>query len=353
MSLLRSPTGISPTLIGREAQLALLTDLLTQACGGQSRVALIAGEAGIGKSRLVAEVTAIATRHGAHSLQGRCFEQYRAFPYALLMDLLRAFCAGRSADVLMRALGATAAELVKISPDLATALPHLTPTPRLEPEQEKRRLFQAYTQFVQQLTVAGQPLLLVVEDLHWCDDTSLEWLLAFARQLASQPLLVLLTYRDNETHHRLNQLLAALDRLPLVSELVLPGLSRADVDAMLQTIFELAQPPRADFPDALYALTDGNPLFIEEVLKSLIAAGDIYQEDGAWTRKQLSELRIPRTVQVAVQQRTRRLSDAPQHLLTLAAVAGQRFDFGILQAITQQSENEVLWQVKELIGAQL
>jgi DNA-binding NarL/FixJ family response regulator/exonuclease VII small subunit len=353
MSVLRGPTGIGPTLIGRAGQLALLTDLLTQACGGQSRVALIAGEAGIGKSRLVAEVTATAARRGARSLQGRCFEQHRALPYGPLIDLLRAFCGGRPADLLTRELGAIATELIKISPDLASALPHLTPTPRLDPEQEKRRLFQACTQFVQQLTTAGQPLLLVVEDLHWCDDTSLEWLLAFARQLATQPLLLLLTYRDDGTHPTVNQLLAALDRLPLVSEMVLPRLSRADVDAMLQAIFELAQPPRADFLDALYGLTDGNPLFIEEVLKSLIAAGDIYYVDGEWTRKPLSELQIPRTIQVAVQQRTRRLSQAAHHLLTLAALAGQRFDFAVLQALTHQDESELLRQVKELLAAQL
>src|SRR5262249_18662314 len=129
--------------------------------------------------------------------------------------------------------------------------------------------------------------------------------------------------------------------------------TRADVEAMLQAIFELTQPPRADFLDALFALTDGNPLFIEEVLKSLIASGDIYQEGGAWTRKPLSELHIPRTVQVAVQQRTSHLSEAAHNLLTLAAVAGQRFDFTVLQAVTQQSESELLQLVKELITAQL
>src|SRR5262249_13029388 len=88
-------------------------------------------------------------------------------------------------------------------------------------------------------------------------------------------------------------------------------------------------------------------------LKSLIAAGDIYQVSGEWTRKPLRELQIPRTVQVAVQQRTRQLSQAAQRLLTLSAVAGQRFDFVVLQAITQQAENELLPQVKELIAAQL
>src|SRR5262245_17860414 len=114
MSALHDPTGISPALIGRTAQLALLTDFVTQACGGQSCVALIAGEAGIGKSRLVAEITTIAAWRGAQIVQGRCFEQDRALPYAPLVDLLRSFCAGRSADVLMHTLGVTAAELVKI-----------------------------------------------------------------------------------------------------------------------------------------------------------------------------------------------------------------------------------------------
>src|SRR3954467_5808520 len=120
MSHSHSSPVTSPTMIGREAQLVLLADLLTQASGGQSRIALVAGEAGIGKSRLVAEVTAIGARHGALIVQGRCFEQGRLLPYAPLIDLLRVFCGGRSADVLLRALGATAAELVKISPDLAT-----------------------------------------------------------------------------------------------------------------------------------------------------------------------------------------------------------------------------------------
>src|SRR5215207_1867264 len=196
MSTLRSLTVSSPTLIGREAQLALLTDQLIEASSGQSRIALIAGEAGIGKSRLVAEIKTRVGQRGGHVVQGRCFEQDRTLPYAPLIDLLRSFCIGRSADYLGPAFGSAAAELVKISPDVATALPNLTPTPTLEPEQEKRRLFQTCTQFVRQLTTAKQPLLLVVEDLHWCDDTSLDWLLTFARQLATQPLLVLLTYRN-------------------------------------------------------------------------------------------------------------------------------------------------------------
>src|SRR5262245_48342354 len=112
MSPLRSSTVSSPTLVGREAQLALLSEQLTQASSGQSRIALIAGEAGIGKSRLVAEIKARARQRGGQIVQGHCFEQDRALPYAPLIDLLRSFCIGRTADELGRALGSTAAELV-------------------------------------------------------------------------------------------------------------------------------------------------------------------------------------------------------------------------------------------------
>src|SRR5215216_1935244 len=101
MTTLRSPSASSPTLIGREAQLVLLTDLLALASSGQSHIVLIAGEAGVGKSRLVAEIKARAAQRGGQIVQGRCFEQDRALPYAPLIDLLRSFCTGRSAGELV------------------------------------------------------------------------------------------------------------------------------------------------------------------------------------------------------------------------------------------------------------
>jgi predicted ATPase len=127
VNTLRSPTIISPTLIGREAQLTVLSDLLARACSGR-RIALIAGEAGIGKSRLVAEVAAIAAQCGARIVQAHCFEHERVLPYAPLIALFRVFCMGRSIDELAAAFASTAAELVKIYPELSASLPSLTPT---------------------------------------------------------------------------------------------------------------------------------------------------------------------------------------------------------------------------------
>jgi tetratricopeptide (TPR) repeat protein/DNA-binding CsgD family transcriptional regulator len=154
-------------------------------------------------------------------------------------------------------------------------------------------------------------------------------------------------------HPNLRHFLAQLDREHLAQEIPLSRLTREEVEGMLQAIFA---PPRSlglELDDQLYELTEGNPFFIEEVLKSLFAAGEIYYINGHWERKERSSLHIPRSVQDAVQQRTDRLSTAAIQVLTLAAVAGRRFDFALLQALTNFDEQHLLNLIKELISAQL
>jgi DNA-binding CsgD family transcriptional regulator len=194
---------------------------------------------------------------------------------------------------------------------------------------------------------------MVVEDLHWSDDASLEVLLALLRRSMHQPMLLLLTYRNDEASAGLTRLLAELDRERAITELVLRPLTRDEIDGMLRAIFNLAQPVRTEFLDAITALTEGNPFFIEEILKSLIAAGDIVYADGIWNRKPLAALHIPRSVQVAVQRRLDQLSPAARELIALAAVVGRRFEFALLQQITHQSEADLVQLVKELMRAQL
>lgn len=122
---------------------------------------------------------------------------------------------------------------------------------------------------------------------------------------------------------------------------------------MVRTLFQQRQPIRSEFLYTLHSLSEGNPFFIEEILKSLVATGDIFQADGSWTRKPLNQLRIPRTIQAAVQSRLATVSPAARHLLRLAAVAGRRFDFAILQRITGADEATQIKLIKELISAQL
>jgi DNA-binding CsgD family transcriptional regulator len=350
---------VCPIVIGRSAELTALHLLIDRAKSGKGQVALLSGEAGIGKSRLAAEAKTYATAQGFLLLQGQCFPTDRSCPYAPLLDLLRSHFATSSPEQVATKMGSMASALSPLLPDLLPLPSDLPPLPPLDPEQEKRRLFAALAHlFLHQAT--QHPALLIVEDLHWSDQTSLDFLHFLARRCAASPLLVLLTYRSDEVHPGLSHFLAHLDRERLAQEVVLAPLSRSEVSAMLYAIFALRRsvftvPPLAqgELLDALYTLTEGNPFFIEELLKSLIEAGDIVYEHGRWERNSRSSLRIPRSVQDAVQQRTARLNEGARQVLHLAAVAGRHFDFALLQALTQQDEAQLLPLIKELIAAQL
>jgi predicted ATPase len=216
-------------------------------------------------------------------------------------------------------------------PDLGHLLAGESPSPTkpsLDPEQEKRRRFEVLAHFLTH-QAGKHPVLLVVEDLHWSDDISLEFLHYLARRCSVHRHLLLLTYRSDEVRPSLRHFLAQLDREHLAQEIPLARLTREEVEAMLRAIFALPRSLRLELPDQLYGLTEGNPFFIEEVLKSLLAAGDIFYTNGRWDRKPLGELHIPRSVQDAVQQRTDHLSQDARRVLTLAAVAGRRFDFAL------------------------
>jgi DNA-binding CsgD family transcriptional regulator len=353
---------VCPILIGRTPDLAALHLLAERAKSGQGQVALLSGEAGIGKSRLVTELKTSATAQGFQLLQGNCFPTDFSCPYAPLLDLLRSVFITSSTAKIASDVGPIAREFAPLLPDVVQKLPDLTvppPLPSLDPEQEKRRLFATLAHFFLS-QAAHHPLLLIVEDLHWSDETSLEFLHYLARRCADHSLLVLLTYRSDEVHPSLSHFLAQLDRERLVQEFSLAPLTRSEVSAMLYAIFDLRRsmymvPPLAqgELLDAMYTLTEGNPFIIEELLKSLIEAGDIFYEQGRWKRKPLSELHIPRSVQDAVQQRTAHLSEGARQVLNLAAVAGRHFDFALLQELTQQDEAQLLRLIKELIAAQL
>ncbi|MBA2288359.1 MAG: AAA family ATPase [Ktedonobacteraceae bacterium] len=352
-----SPSMITPHLIGRAGQLATLHLLVEQAKRGEGHLALISGEAGIGKSRLVAEIKTSTTRQGFLVVQGNCFPADLTYPYAPLLDLLRSLFASRPAATL-------ATELERLARDLFPLLPELVPQQTapllpLEPEQEKRRLFAVLANFFTHLS-ASSPLLLIIEDVHWSDSTSLDFLSMFARRIVSQPLLLLVTYRQDEMHPQLSSWLAQITRERLAEALQLAPLSRNDVDMMLSALFDqrhtasdMRRYLHGELLNALYTITEGNPFFVEEMLSAMIAAADIFYDQGYWNRRSLPAARIPHSAQDAVQQRTQRLGEAARQVLTLAAVAGRHFDFALLQQLTGYDEEELLLVMKELVSAQL
>jgi len=351
------PPVTCPVLIGRENQLATLHQLVENARSGEARLALISGEAGVGKSRLVAGVKAYAAEQGFLLVQGQCFPTDRAYPYAPLLDLLRSLTISRAPVISSTSLEELARDIYPLLPELAIDQPG-SPL-QLEPEQEKRRLFAVMATFFLRLSTQS-PLLIIIEDAHWSDDTSLDFLHSLARRAVAHSLLLLVTYRQDEIRPELRSWLAQIDRERLAQEIHLDLLSREDLNTMLSTIFEQQQTSldmrrflHGELLDTLYALTEGNPFFVEETLRALMAGDDIFYTQGYWNRRPISDARIPRSVHDAVQRRTEHLSEAARHVLTLAAVAGRHFDFVLLQLLTNFDEQQLLLVMKELVSAQL
>jgi DNA-binding CsgD family transcriptional regulator len=348
---------VCPVVIGRTTELTGLRSLLERVKSGVGQVMVLSGEAGIGKSRLVAETKAVARAEGFLVLQGSCFPTDRSCPYAPLLDLLRSFLATDARARIIAELGPLTAAFFPLLPDLLPQPSGHPLLPPLDAEQEKRRLFAGLTHVFTSQTDTS-PLLLVIEDLHWSDDTSLEFLHYLARRCASHQFLLLLTYRSEEVHPGLQHLLAQLDRERLAWEYVLARLTRSEVEAMLHAIFAEQRVLPGELREMLSTLTDGNPFFIEEVLKSLLTSGGITFTDSGWMRLLLSaapdgHLSIPRSVQDAVSQRTRRLSPQAKQLLMLAAVAGRRFDVSVLQRLLRCNASQLVGLLQEVVAAQL
>jgi predicted ATPase/DNA-binding CsgD family transcriptional regulator len=349
---------ICPVLVGRDHHVAALRHLLNQTSSGQGQMLLLCGEAGIGKSRLVAELTTSATAQGFHVLEGKCFPTDLTCPYAPLLDLLYACFAPLSPTEIASLVGPFARVLAPLLPDQVVMLCDLTslpPLPSLDPDLEKRRLFAALADFLTQQAM-HRPLLLIVEDLHWSDESSLEFLHYLARRTWQHRLLLLLTYRSDEVSPGLLHLLTSLDRERLAREYQLAHLSRAEVEAMLQAIFAGQPVVGGELLEMLYALTDGNPFFLEEVLKSMLTSGRIALTESGWVHlvpAQERRFAIPRSVQDAVQQRTQSLSPKGRQLLILAAVAGRRFDVAVLQRLLICKASQMTPLLKEVVAAQL
>jgi DNA-binding CsgD family transcriptional regulator len=342
-----------PEVIGRAIELASLERVLRDGMRGVGGVVLLSGEAGIGKTRLIATAKASASHAGYVVLESSCFEPDSMVPYAPLIDLFRELLLDSNSSAVAQVLDSAAPGLVRMVPELSVRVPGLVRSTPLEPDQERHSLFHTVYRFLLDLTRA-QPVLLIIEDLHWCDDTTLDLLLYIARRLAAVPLLLLLSYRSEEPQPNLRHLLAELDRQRLAAEVSLGPLDRTGVDGMLRAMVSPHRPATSGFLDDIYALTEGNPFFVEEVLKALVVTGDLAQvASGGPDRTPLDALRIPRTIEDALLRRLGRASPAAQRVARLAAVAGRRFEFSLLAALAGVTESTLLRQLDELIGAQL
>ncbi|HEV8626960.1 MAG TPA: AAA family ATPase [Acidimicrobiia bacterium] len=348
-------TDVGRIFVGRDAELDRLGQLWKEAAAGERRVALLAGEPGVGKTRLAAELAASAHEEGALVLVGRCDEDL-GVPYQPFVEALRHFVDHAPADDLPDRLGRYGGELVRLVPELTERVPGLSPPLSSDPETERYRLFDAVAAWLSAMST-GHPALVVLDDLQWAAKPTLLLLRHVTRSPELRGLFILGTYRDTDIGHGhpLAEVLADMRRQGGVDRLSLRGLDPSGVTAyMEEAAGHTLDDADLDVARAVYEETEGNPFFVREVFRHLAESGVIARQGGRWTtRLPLDELGIPESVRDVVGRRLSRLSDDANQVLRIAAVVGAEFDLSVVQIVAGADENAVLASMEEASLAHL
>jgi tetratricopeptide (TPR) repeat protein len=342
--------GKRTPFVGRERETALLHRHWELARTGESRLVLVEGEPGIGKTRIATELCLAAHAGGAVVLYGRCYEE-ASIPYQPIAEAVRHYIATCPLDQLRELVSKSAGELARIAPELERRLPDLPAPASADPESERYRFFEAVTSL---FTNASQlaPLVLFFEDLHWADEPTLLLLRHISRSLGRSRALVLGAYRGVEVERGdpLAETLADLRRDDIVERVTLDGLEVTDVAKLIAGL--VGRPAPADVARAIQSETEGNPFFVEEVLRHLRDSG-VMTPDGELASAEILRTGLPDGVKDAVARRLGRLSVEANRALTIASVIGRNFDLELLERITGEPGDHLVEALEEALMAQL
>ncbi len=319
-ALRRSP------LVGREQELVALRAAVDRTIGGDGGVVFLVGEPGIGKTRLCQELSVYGRLRGCRVWTGQAYERETSLPYGPFAEALKV----------------PLSDALTPSPD-AAALP---------PDQRQARLFEQVSEALRRYA-AEAPVLLILDDLHWGDASTLDLVRYLARSLRDTRLLIVGTYRDVEvgSQHPLIRILGDLNRERLYERVLVRRLDEEAAASLIAAGFndEVAH----ELLGPIHRETEGNPFFIEEVLRDLVEAGALKRVDGGWMFDRTTSLRVPESIREAIGRRLDRLSDACRDALVAAAVIGREFTFDVLRAASSLDEDELVTIIDEALGAQI
>jgi DNA-binding CsgD family transcriptional regulator len=321
----------SPTLVGRVEELQTLEAARGRAADAEPAVVLVGGEAGVGKTRLTAELIARCATDGTTVLAGGCVPVGGgALPYAPIVEALRALLTDVGVGEIRELVGPSWPELARLLPALGE------PDRSGQSDQAAQaRLFELLLGLLGRLTEQA-PLVLVVEDLHWADRSTRDLLAFLARNLRRERVLLVVTYRDDEPgQQQLGPYLAELDRAGRVERLELARLDQAQTTAQLVGILGAA--PTAELVHAVFARSEGNPFFTEELLAAVQAGSP----------------ELPATLRDLLRGRVQALPQPAQHVLAVAAVAGRRMPHRLLATVAGLGDRQLDGALREAVASQL
>jgi tetratricopeptide (TPR) repeat protein len=336
--------------VGRESELKQLKSAFDGAISGQGALMMVTGEPGIGKTALCEQLSTYVTLRGGRTLVGHCYEKGSlSLPYLAFVEALRSYVLSREVKDLREELGSGAADVARIISEIRERL-RIKPRPQKDPEEERYRLLQAVTEFLSNAANV-QPMMVVLEDLHDADRGTLDMLTHVSRNLAGARLLIVGTYRDMEVDrsHPLSAALAELRRVSTYGRVLLRGLNADEVRRMLESITRESVP--WGLAEAVHRQTEGNPLFVQEVVRYLVEEGLIARKEGRWrpTRDTPLEMRIPEGLRDVIGKRLSLLSPECNQVLAVASVIGREFALETLKAVAGINEDVFVNALKEAV----
>lgn len=341
-------------MVGREKELAFLSQRWEQTRAGKGRFILIQGEAGMGKTRLLAEFGQQVRWQGCRVLEGRCYEFERILPYQPVVEALRSVLPALPPSELEGLPPRVLAGVSWLAPEIGELQPDLQP---LTSTAGSDHHFDGLASFLVELAAHG-PILVVLEDVHWATEPTLDLIHFLARSLAGHPVLLAATLRPEalEPQHPLAAIRRRLGRDGRLDTLDLPPLA---VEAVSLLVAEMSGAGEAAGPLAehLHQESEGNPFFLTEMIRALFETGAIRVQGGVWQGDfagvSKGRLPLPATLGETIQARARRLPAPVQEALGVTAVLGREFDFDLLAAVWGKDEETTLAAVDDLLRHRL
>jgi tetratricopeptide (TPR) repeat protein len=336
--------------VGREPELKQLQSAFDGAISGQGALMMVTGEPGIGKTALCEQLSTYVTLRGGRTLVGHCYEEGSlSLPYLAFVEALRSYVLTREAKDLREELGSGAVDVARIVSEIRERL-KIKLRPRKDPEEERYRLLQAVSEFLTN-AAAIQPMMVVLEDLHDADKGTLDMLTHISRNLTGARLLIVGTYRDVEVDrsHPLSAALAELRRVSSYGRMLLHGLNADEVRRMLESITRESVP--WGLAEAVHRQTEGNPLFVQEVVRYLAEERLIARKEGGWrpAKDTPLEMSIPEGLRDVIGKRLSLLSPECNQLLIIASVIGREFSLETLKAVAGITEDIFVNVLREAV----
>lgn len=313
-------------------------------------IALLAGEPGIGKTRVAAEFASIVHGSGARVLFGRC-DEGGLISFQPFLEALETYVEHAPTEALTATPHDHLGVLARLLPALKQRIA-VVEHPRAEPEVERSQLFQAIRSLFAGMG-GEEPIVLVLDDLHWADQASLLVLRHLMREGNQLPLLMVGTYRDVEVraNHPFSSVLSELQRARVVTTIELEGLTEREVAEMIVSWARQAPPP--GLAAVIWRETEGHPFFVQEVLRHLLETGAIYESGGRLDSSELLSAGIPESIRSVVESRIAHFAEPTQRTLAIAAVVGRDFSARLLEQVCDLPSHELFEQLEDAVAARL